>query len=66
MCSCEYCTSADKQLLVTILVSQAPEIFLAKNYDASVDLWSVGVILYGEVQCRHLVPLTHCAPSAHV
>ena len=24
----------------------APEIFLQKSYDASVDLWSTGVILY--------------------
>ena len=33
---------------------------MAKNYDASVDLWSVGVILYGERQrkqkcIRHIV-----------
>ena len=27
---------------------QAPEIILADHYDAKVDLWSVGVILFGE------------------
>lgn len=27
---------------------QAPEMFCSTTYDASVDLWSVGVILYGK------------------
>ena len=27
---------------------QAPEIMLRERYDARVDLWSVGVILYGK------------------
>ena len=27
---------------------QAPEIMLGQEYDAKVDLWSVGVILYGQ------------------
>ena len=27
----------------------APEIFLSKHYDAKVDLWSIGVILYEAV-----------------
>ena len=29
------------------VISQAPEIILGQKYDAKVDLWSVGVILYG-------------------
>ena len=31
--------------------TQAPEIMLGQEYDAKVDLWSVGVILYGKWFC---------------
>ena len=37
---------------------QAPEIFLAKTYDSKVDLWSVGVILYGELFTEHVMYMT--------
>ena len=34
---------------------QAPEIMLGQEYDAKVDLWSVGVILHGEERIRKCV-----------
>lgn len=47
-----------------ILCIEAPEIMRGESYDAKVDLWSVGVILYGmtlqykincvSVHCSHL------------
>ncbi len=33
----------------------APEMVCRRHYDARVDLWSVGVILYGETQTSHLI-----------
>lgn len=36
-------------LYLTYMTFQAPEMVCSMKYDASVDLWSVGVILYGEL-----------------
>lgn len=36
-------------LYLTYVTFQAPEMICSMKYDASVDLWSVGVILYGEL-----------------
>lgn len=40
-CLCEYFFNA------VYNYGQAPEIMLGQPYDAKVDLWSVGIILYG-------------------
>ena len=41
------CVSVCCDINLCVLYFQAPEIMLGQSYDAKVDLWSVGVILYG-------------------
>ena len=39
----------------------APEIFLADQYDAKADLWSIGVILYEVSEHREKITLLSCS-----
>lgn len=54
----------EKHVLRGSPLYMAPEMVCQRQYDARVDLWSVGVILYGEssVPCPHTVSL-HCVSS---
>ena len=38
---------------------QAPEIMQGHPYDAKVDLWSVGVIMYGMLVCTYVYTCIH-------
>lgn len=40
---------------MTLFLFQAPEMICSSKYDASVDLWSVGVILYGELHRSKII-----------
>ena len=50
----------EKHVLRGSPLYMAPEMVCQRQYDARVDLWSVGVILYGEsaVPCPHLEACT--------